>query len=676
MTMMNNIPSDPISAKKRIAELSELLQKYNDAYYKNSTSLINDFEYDRLMRELTSLEKKFPQYAHVNNPTKRVGDDLGEDTRHIKHTRPMYSLDNTYSMDDVYHWLISLKNDLHKTQPAFVVELKVDGLSISCRYRNGILVQALTRGNGIYGEDVTEAAMRINTIPKLITFQKDPPEILEIRGEVYMTISEFNRINKVYSDRGMPLLSTPRNAASGTLKSKNLDVFNERTLRACFYDIAELSPPYEVKSQTELLWMLESISAPIVPIHHHCKFNEISDAVADIEAKRHEIDVPSDGAVIKVDDMPLRIQLGATSKYPRWAKAYKFPADEVHTKLVSITYQVGRSGILTPVAELLPVPINGTSIRRATLHNEEFIKQRDIRIGDTVIIKKAAEIIPEVVSVVMHAQDSVPFNSHSYLNGVFPVCGGHISMTDSGVYWKCTNPECSGQITRAIMHAASRDALDITGLGQSVASALVSSGLVLSLVDLFTLKVNDLVTLTTDDGKMLGNDGITINNSIAKSFSKPLSNWIYALGIPGVGKTTALELASKYQSFKDFVTRFTPNLDLVVDRNIDDYLKSKQGNHIVNSLLLLGVNPEGLKLESYSLLGKTFAITGTLSTMGRKEAIDKISLRGGKVTSTISKDTTYLVKGEASGTESKKTREAKALGVSIISEQELLDMLK
>ena len=534
----------------------------------------------------------------------------------------------------------------------------------------------MTRGNGLYGEDVTAAVLHIQSIPKVLHFQDNPPSVFEIRGEVYMTLSEFNRINKMYSDKGMPTMSTPRNAASGTLKSKNLEVFKERTLKACFYDIAEMSPGNEVRTQMELLWMLESLSIPIVQIHYYKKFNEIADAVADIESKRYELDVPSDGAVIKIDEMSIRRQLGATSKYPRWAKAYKFPEDEVCTKLISITYQVGRSGILTPVAELLPVPIGGTTVRRATLHNEEFIKKRDIRIGDTVTIKKAAEIIPEVVSVIRHEQDSTPFDSFAYLNGKCPVCGGNITMTDSGIYLKCSNPECSGQITRAILHAASRDALDIVGLGESVASALVSSGLVLNLIDLFTLKARDLVALTTDDGKILGNNGILINNSIAKTFTKPLDNWIYALGIPGVGKTKSKELSMKYQSLEDFVTRFTPNPGIIVDKNIDDYLKSRQGNHIVTSLLNLGVNPKGSTTVSDSLAGKTFVITGTLSSMGRKEAIDKISARGGKVSSTVSNDTTYLVKGEASGPESKKTRTAKELGVSIIGETELLGMLK
>ena len=667
---------NPITVKNKMQKLVDDINRYNDAYYKNANPLISDYQFDKLLKELKDLEDKYPQFKDPNSPTTHVGADTQSGFREVKHSIPMMSLDNTYNSDDVKLFMNSILHTCYAENIDYIVEFKIDGLSISCRYKDGVLVQALTRGNGLTGDDVTTNVLNIPDVPQRIEFPGKTPEIFEIRGEIFMTRQDFDKVNAQRAERNLPLLANPRNAAAGTLKSLDPRVVRERPLKAVFYALGEVSKEINIPTQEAMFKLFEQCNIPYIPYYYKAHlYEEVLEAVAEIDVKRHELDIPTDGAVIKVNRFDQRLLLGNTAKCPRWAKAYKFAPNQIDTEVLGITIQVGRTGVLTPVAELKPVQLDGSVVKRATLHNEDFIKKMDIRIGDTVTIEKAGEIIPAVVCSIMHQVDSTPFNFYEHLGGKCPVCGENIKREDGEAAWRCTNPHCKAKLEQNLAHFAEKDALDIEGLGGTVAKAIVATGKVNSIVDLFELNSIDFVGLIVEGGHMLGVNGIKIYNALKEAKNKPLGNWLFALGIPGVGKTVASKLGHKYKDLHSFWVDFRVVDNSVVENNIKTFLDSKMGNDIITGLLDLGINPQGTTVSSNQLTGKKIVITGALKSMDRHAAEETVRNAGGEVIGAVSKQTDYVVLGESNKV-STKAKKAKELGIPVLSEQEFLTMIR
>lgn len=667
---------NPISIQNRIKQLTADINAFNDAYYKNATSPVSDYQFDKMIKELRDLEEKYPQFKDPNSPTNHVGSDSQTGFKEVKHSQPMMSLDNTYDSEDVKLFMNSVLKTCYAENIDYIVEFKIDGLSISCRYKDGVLVQALTRGNGITGDDVTANVLNIPDVPERIDFGNDTPEIFEIRGEIFMTREDFNKINDKRAAKNLPLLANPRNAAAGTLKSLDPRVVKERSLHAVFYALGEVSKEINIPTQESMFQFFEKHNIPHIPYYYKAHtYEEVLNAITEIDLKRHELGIPTDGAVMKVNRFDQRRILGNTAKAPRWAKAYKFSPNQADTEVLGITIQVGRTGVLTPVAELKPVQLDGTTVKRATLHNEDFIKKMDIRIGDTVTIEKAGEIIPAVVCSVMHQADSTPFNFYEYLRGRCPICGATIKREEGEAAWKCTNPHCIAKLEQNIAHFAEKNALDIEGLGSTVAKAIVATNKVTSVVDLFTLDSIDFVSLIVEGGHMLGNNGVKIYNALKEAKNKPLSNWLYALGIPGVGKTIASKLSRKYPDLHTFWVDFRPTDHTLVEYNIRQFLGSTIGSNLIAGLLDLGINPKGETNTSAKLTGKKVVITGALKSMDRHAAEETVRNAGGEVVGAVSKQTDFVVLGESNKV-STKAKKAKELGIPVLSEQEFLTIIR
>lgn len=657
--------TDLTTISTRMNELTDFLIDCSESYYKDHVSKISDQEFDQKLQELDALEHEYPQLKRFDSPTIRPGNDLVRGFKELKHLKPMLSLENTYNEEDV----IKFFNKVIGEYPyaSFIVEYKIDGLSISCIYKNGELWKAVTRGDGQVGDEVTTNIKYVHDIPFDLNTSRyiSVPPYLELRGEVFMRFSEFEKTNQIYASKGLPLLANPRNAASGTLKSLDENVFNDRTLHALFYQTEFIS--FETHRQM-FSWLdeFEIAHAPIYICNDRNPekmLQQILEAIATIDRMRHMASFPTDGAVIKVNEYDVREKMGYTSKCPRWAKAYKFNPNQIETIIKGITIQVGRTGVLTPVAELEPVTLDGSVIKRASLHNDDMIRLHDFRIGDTVVIEKAGEVIPQVVRTVRHARNSQKFYINEYVNNKCPCCGGPIARVDGMTAWRCTNEACPARLREQLEYLSSKHALDIDGIGNVISNDLVSQGKVKNISDLFNLKQNDL--------SYLGVNGQKIYQSIQDARNKDLADWITALGISGVGPIVAKSIATKYHDLADFYENYeVTNPDSVVENNIKEYLKN---DTLIATLLEQGINPVSHQVTNTALRGKVFVITGKLS-LPRHEIEKQITNLGGTVSNSVSSNTSYLVQGEDDRVSSK-TKKAEKLKIPIITEQELQKLL-
>ncbi|MBQ5686277.1 MAG: NAD-dependent DNA ligase LigA [Ruminococcus sp.] len=655
---------DKQTAEQRIAALTSAIEYHNNLYYNQDEPEISDFEYDRLLRELEDLEAAFPELRRPDSPTNRVGGSAGEKFSPVTHAVPMESLHDSFSHDELRDFDRRVREVSPQVQ--YVVEPKFDGLSVSCEYRNGVFVRGSTRGDGTTGEDVTDNLMTIRSLPKRIA---GAPAYLEVRGEVYMSFQSFEELVKRQEENEEKPAKNPRNAAAGSLRQKNAAVTAERRLDIFVFNIQQ-AEGVTLTSHSESLDYLKKLGFPIAFYHI---YDNIEDAIAQIEAigdNRGSYDYAIDGAVVKVNSFAVREQLGSTAKYPKWAEAYKYPPEEKPTKLLSVEINVGRTGVLTPVGVFEPVTLAGTTVSRATLHNRDFIEERGICVGDTVIIRKAGEIIPEVLSVSEHAEGAQPF----VFPTVCPSCGSPVSQDDEAAI-RCTNTDCPAQLMRHLIHFVSRDAMDIDGLGPAVLEQLSAEGLVHSPADLYRLKAENIAALDRKAEKSAQN----LISSIEKSKGNELYRLVFALGIRNIGLKAAGLLCERFRTIDDIMQADAEEIAAIdgfgsiMAQSVVDYFALESTHELIAQLKELGLQmkPSPQKPQGGVFEGMTFVLTGTLPNMKRSEAAKLIAAHGGKTASSVSKKTTYVVAGEEAGS---KLTKAQALGVPILSEEELLRM--
>ena len=653
--------------KERIEELTALLTEANYQYYVLDDPQMPDFEYDHLLRELEELEEAHPEYAKPDSPTQRVGGQALSKFQEVTHPVPLMSLQDVFSMEE-------LADFLEKTQDgravSFSVEPKIDGLSVALEYENGRFVRGATRGDGNVGEDVTENLKTIRSIP--MTIENAPPRLI-VRGEVYMPKKSFEKLNAAQEAAGKPLFANPRNAAAGSLRQLDPKIAAKRGLDILVFNI-QLADGVTFTSHSQSLEYLKSLRFKVIPYKLLSSVKAIQEEVEAINDRRESLPCDIDGAVVKVDDLSLREQLGSTAKFPRWAAAYKYPPEIKETVVEDIQVQVGRTGVLTPKAVVRPVRLAGTTVTNATLHNQDFISQRDIRIGDTVRIRKAGEIIPEILDVVLSKR---PEGTTSYfLPDRCPVCGATVERDENGAFLRCTGAECPAQLSRNIAHFVSRDAMDIEGLGSAIVEALIEKGLVRSPADIYYLTLDEISGLwksgTTAARKLLA--------AIEDSKSRDFGRLIYALGIRQVGAKTGKVLASHFGSMDALMQAAPEELTQVPDVgeitavSICEWFRQEQSIHLIRRLREAGVNFECTRrVTETRFAGKTIVLTGALSRFTREEATEKIELFGGKAAGSVSKKTSFVVAGENAGSKERKARE---LGIPVLTEDEFLEMLQ
>ena len=654
--------------KERINELSELLIDANYRYHVLDDPKMPDYEYDRLLRELEDLEKEYPDFAREDSPTKRVGGTALSQFEEVVHPVPLMSLQDVFSMEELNDFLgktLSAESDT-----VFSVEPKVDGLSVALEYVDGKLVRGATRGDGNVGEDVTENIKTIRSVP--MTIENAPPRLI-VRGEVYMPKKAFQKLNQRREEEGKPLFANPRNAAAGSLRQLDPKIAAKRGLDIFIFNI-QLAEGISFTSHCETLEYLKKLRFKVIPYEKLSGIQEIDAKVAAINDNREQLPCDIDGAVIKVDDLAARERLGATAKFPKWAAAYKYPPEIKPTVVEDIVVQVGRTGVLTPKAVVRPVRLAGTTVTNATLHNQDFISQRDIRIGDTVLIRKAGEIIPEIleVDISKRPQGAQPYQ----LPQVCPVCGAKTQQDEDGAFLRCTGAECPAQLSRNIAHFVSRDAMDIEGFGSAIVDALIEKDLIHSPADIYYLRQEDLESLwksgKTAAAKLLA--------SIERSKEQDVSRLIYALGIRQVGAKTGKVLAAAFGDLDGMLAASQEELTQIPDvgsitaESIHQWSVQEQSRHMVERLRQAGVNFNSKRVISDDrFAGKVFVLTGALSKFTREEASEKIELLGGKTSGSVSKKTSYVVVGENAGSKERKARE---LGIPILTEDAFLELIR
>ena len=657
-----------MNAKERIQELTKILVDANYRYYVLDDPQMPDFEYDRLLRELEILEAENPELAAVDSPTKRVGGQALSKFEKVSHPVPLMSLQDLFSLDELDDFLNKILDAYPGTE--FSVEPKVDGLSVALEYENGVFVRGATRGDGETGEDVTENLKTIKSIPMTLT---GAPERLIVRGEVFMPKKSFERLNAQQEAEGKPLFANPRNAAAGSLRQLDSKIAAKRALDVYIFNI-QLADGASFETHAQSLEYLRTLHFKTIPFAKLQSVDEINDYVLSINENREQLTCDIDGAVIKVNDLALRQRLGTTAKFPHWAAAYKYPPEIKPTVVEDIIVQVGRTGVLTPKAVVRPVRLAGTTVTNATLHNQDFITLRDIRIGDTVSIRKAGEIIPEILEVDFSKR---PDSTCAYvLPSRCPVCGAPTAQDEDGAFLRCTGAECPAQLSRNIAHFASRDAMDIEGLGAAIVDALIEKGHLGTVADIYYL--------TLDQVKSLWQKGDTAAKkllaAIEASKEQDLSRLIYALGIRQVGAKTGKVLAAAFGSLDALMNATEEELKQVNDVGdvtasfIAQWFAQSQSRHLIQRLKDAGVNFESKRvLTDARFSGMTFVLTGALSKFTREEATEKIELFGGKASGSVSKKTTYVIVGENAGSKERKARE---LGIPILSEDDFLSMIE
>ena len=657
-----------MNAKERVIELKNLLTEANYRYYVLDDPTMADFEYDRLLRELEILEKENPELLTPDSPTQRVGGAAISAFEKYQHPVPLMSLQDVFSLDELNEFLEKILQVESKAE--FSVEPKIDGLSVALEYVDGKFVRGATRGDGNVGEDVTENLKTIRSIP--MSIENAPPRLI-VRGEVYMPKKSFEKLNARQEEEGKALFANPRNAAAGSLRQLDPKICAQRGLDIYIFNI-QLCEGVEFSTHAQSLDYLKALRFKVVPYKKLSSIQEIDEYVLAINENRGELPCAIDGAVIKINDLQQREHLGATAKFPRWAAAYKYPPEIKETIVEDIVIQVGRTGVLTPKAVVRPVRLAGTTVTNATLHNQDFITERDIRIGDTVLIRKAGEIIPEILEVVKEKrlETAIPY----FLPNSCPVCGAKVERDEDGAFMRCTGAACPAQLSRNIAHFVSRDAMDIDGLGGAIVDALIEKGLIKTPADIYFLSLDDVKSLwksgTTAAKKLL--------QAVENSKQQDVSRLIYALGIRQVGAKAGKVLAAAFgnldalmQATEEELTA-VPDVGAITAKNISEWFAQPQGKEIIERLREAGVNFESKRVISDArFAGKTFVLTGALSKFTREEATEKIELFGGKASGSVSKKTSFVVVGENAGSKERKARE---LGIPILSEDQFLEMIQ
>jgi DNA ligase (NAD+) len=663
------MPSKEESAKLEIEQLRKRIVELDEQYYAFAQPEVSDFEYDKLVKKLKALEEKYPQFRVDNSPINQIGTDITPGSKVIPHKVRMYSLDNAYSLEEVTTFLIKIAN-IQGSFPEVTLEHKLDGFSINLYYDKGILQYAVTRGDGYEGEDVTANVMTISSIPKMIAYS----EPIEIRGEIFLPISEFIRINEERESAGEKPFANPRNSAAGTIKLKDSKTVSSRKLDAYFYTVG-LFNDREINKQSELLAFLKSNEFPVNPytkVAHSIK--EIRTYCDEWDKKRSELDVDIDGIVVKINSFRLQRELGYTAKSPKWAVAYKFKAQEKQTQLLNVIFQVGRTGAVTPVAELKPVYISGSTVSRATLHNDDEIKRLGLKIGDTVTVIKSGEIIPKILSadISLRPKDAKDIEIPDHC----PVCNSPLVKEEEGVITYCENANCPAQLQRSIEHFASRDAMDIEGFGEALISQLLETGIIHAVEDLYHIDFDKVQSLEGKGEKSV----LNLKNSIEKSKQQPFPKVLYGLGIRFVGEKVSKVLANHFHSIDDLIhsnveeLMEVPEIGEKIAESIVDFFQNEDNLHMIDALKSAGLQFAGaVKTEGDLLSGKSFLITGTLENYERKEMEELIEAQGGKMLSAVSKNLDYLIVGNNAGSKLDKAKQLET--VAIISESEILKML-
>lgn len=656
--------------KEEIFKLVALLNKYSYDYYVEDNPQISDTEYDTLYKQLEKLEQEYPEFILDNSPTQRVGDRVLDEFEKVIHKVPMLSLSNTFSIEDLRDFDSRISKLSSDDSIEYICELKIDGLAISINYENGKLVSAATRGDGMVGENVTENIKTIFSIPKTLKTKKS----FEVRGEVYLPKKSFELLNKEREENNEVLFANPRNAAAGSLRQLDSKITAKRKLSAFIYSVVG---DENINSQKMALTVAADLGLPVNPNFKLCKtIDEVVDYIMYWEEHKQDLPYEIDGIVIKVNSYSLQKEIGSTQKSPRWATAYKFPEEELATKLLDIELSVGRTGIITPVAVLNPINISGSTVSKASLHNKDIIDELDIHIGDMVVVKKAGEIIPKVVRVVEELRLD---NSEKYvMPNICPSCQSKTFTKEGDPFTRCLNPDCPEQNIRKIIHFASREALNIEGLGDKVVATLYEKGIIKHTIDLFSLDRNKLVELERMGDKSVDN----LLNAIENSKQSSLDKVIFALGILNVGKKAGKILAEYYKNLTNFSKATVdellelPDIGLITAESIVDYLSNDNNLRFINELIEIGMNSQ-YEIQDRNtdniFSGKTIVLTGKLVELTRNEAKEYLERLGAKVTGSVTSKTDYVIAGEKAGS---KLAKAEQLGIQVLGEDEFIDIMK
>lgn len=660
-------------AQKRIKELREKTAYYAQKYYDEDSSEISDFEYDMMIHEMEGLEEKYPELTSDESLTQKVGGHVREGFKKFEHKIPLLSMQDLFQMEEVVDYVEKIKNQAKEKNiknSNFVIETKIDGLTAALEYKNGIFVRGATRGNGMVGEDVTENLKTIKNIPQKLTENID----IIVRGEVFISKTDFEQLNLEREQNEEPLFANARNAAAGSLRQLDKNVTQKRPLDIYVYNVQEIKGK-EFHSHYEELKYLEKLGFNVNPVKIYCENSkQVVKAIEKIGQERENLSFGIDGAVIKVDDLDFREILGVTSKSPRWQIAYKYPPEQKKTKLIDIVCNVGRTGVITPLAILEPVQVAGSTISKTTLHNEDFIKEKDIRIGDIVVIQKAGDVIPEIVKVEKKARKGE--EKIFEMPTVCPICGAPTVRENGESAVRCTGIECPAKLYRNLVHFVSREAMNIEGLGESIIDQLMNKKMINNIADIYALKLEDIASLKKNGKKFAEN----LINAIEKSKQNELYRLITALGIRHVGTKSAKVLAKKYGTLENLSNADFESLSMIDDigvivaNSIIEFFSQEQTIDLIEKLKKYGVNmTENTDLVIDEKLNNlTFVITGSFENYKRNDIVELIEKHGGKVSGSVSKKTNYLIAGEDSGS---KFEKAQTLGIKILSEQEFIEML-
>ncbi len=658
---------DKQEIQKRLESLREQIRYHSRKYYTEDDPEISDFAYDQLYRQLETLEQEYPDLVTEDSPTQKIGGAVYNTFAEVVHQVPLESLHDSFSQEELRDFDRRVREAVGPV--TYVVEPKFDGLSVALEYRDGLFVRGSTRGDGLVGEDVTENIRTIRSVPKVLG---EPIPFLEVRGEVYMSDRSFERLCARQELLEEKPFKNPRNAAAGSLRQKDPKVTAQRELSLFVFNVQQVEGKELSRHDQSLAW-LQQLGFPVAPLYHTSgDIEEVLRFIQEIGDKRGEFDFPIDGAVVKVNDFFQREELGSTAKFPRWAEAFKYPPEEKETTLLDIEVNVGRTGVLTPTGRFAPVTLAGTTVSRATLHNQDFITEKDIRVGSRVVLRKAGEIIPEVVAVRERPEGSTPY----FLPETCPSCGERVTRVEGEAATRCTNPQCPAQLLRNLIHFASRDAMDIEGLGPAILEQLLQVGLVHSPADLYTLEPDKLENLERFGRKSAEN----LLAAVEHSKGNDLYRLVYALGIPHIGVKAAQVLCKAFPSLEEILQATEEEIAQIegfggiMAKEVCAFFQKDSARELVSRLKDLGVNmvAQQPQAQSTSLQGSTFVLTGTLPTMSRKEATQLIESHGGKVTSSVSKKTSYVLAGDEAGSKLEKARQ---LEIPVLTEEELLHMV-